>query len=143
MGAHRLCTYHGCGEWRRFRGLLAGATGNLIGNNNVNNNGFGIYSDGSCRDKLSNNSASNEEGGDGNASRSDGIYMFNSNANNVTHCKLSNEDNFGVSLCDSKNNAFSNKRSARTRNLACVFATGPTITSSRSTPSMQMLKTVC
>ena len=57
---------------------VAGATGNLIGNNNLNNNGFGIYLDGSCRNKLSNNSASNEAGGGGNASRSDGIYMFNS-----------------------------------------------------------------
>jgi len=59
---------------------VAGATGNLIGNNNLNNNGFGIYLDGSCRNKLSNNSASNEKGGGGNASLSDGIYMFNSNA---------------------------------------------------------------
>jgi parallel beta-helix repeat protein len=42
-----------------------------------------------------------------NASVSDGIYMFNSNANNVTHCELSNNQNFGVSLIKSKNNAFS------------------------------------
>ena len=91
-----------------FGVYLAGATGNLVRNNNLNNNGFGIYLDGSSRNKLSNNSASNEKGGGGNASLSDGIYMFNSNANNVTHCELSNNQNFGVSLFNSKNNAFSN-----------------------------------
>ncbi|MGZ7133931.1 MAG: right-handed parallel beta-helix repeat-containing protein [Halobacteriota archaeon] len=91
-----------------FGVYLSGASGNLVSNNNLNGNGFGIYLDGSSRNKLSNNSASNEKGGGGNASLSDGIYMFNSNANNVTRCELSNNQNFGVSLFNSKNNAFSN-----------------------------------
>ena len=91
-----------------FGVYLSGATGNLVSNNNLNGNGFGIYLDGSSGNKLSNNSASNEKGGGGNASLSDGIYMFNSNANNVTRCDLSNNQNFGVSLFNSKNNAFSN-----------------------------------
>ena len=63
-----------------FAVYLSGATGNLVSNNNLNGNGFGIYLDGSSGNKLSNNSASNEKGGGGNASLSDGIYMFNSNA---------------------------------------------------------------
>jgi parallel beta-helix repeat protein len=91
-----------------FGVYLSGATGNLVSNNNLNGNGFGIYLDGSSGNKLSNNSASNEKGGGGDASLSDGIYMFNSNANNVTRCDLSNNQNFGVSLFNSKNNAFSN-----------------------------------
>ena len=91
-----------------FAVYLSGATGNLVSNNNLNGNGFGIYLDGSSGNKLSNNSASNEKGGGENASLSDGIYMFNSNANNVTRCDLSNNQNFGASLFNSKNNAFSN-----------------------------------
>ena len=91
-----------------FGVYLAGATGNLVGNNNLNSNGFGIYLDGSSGNKLSGNTASYEKGGGGNASLSDGIYMFNSNANNVVNCELSNNDNFGVSLFNSANNAFSN-----------------------------------
>lgn len=91
-----------------FGVYLAGATGNLVANNNLNSNGFGVYLDGSSGNKLSGNTASYEKGGGGNASLSDGIYMFNSNANNVTNCELSNNDNFGVSLFNSKNNAFSN-----------------------------------
>ncbi|MGD0716516.1 MAG: NosD domain-containing protein [Halobacteriota archaeon] len=98
------CVVNGNG----FGVYLSGATGNLVSNNNLNGNGFGIYLDGSSGNKLSNNSASNEKGGGGNASLSDGIYMFNSNANNVTRCDLSNNQNFGVSLFNSKNNAFSN-----------------------------------
>jgi nitrous oxidase accessory protein len=91
-----------------FGVYLAGATSNLVSDNNLNGNGFGIYLDGSSGNKLSNNSASNEKGGGGKASLSDGIYMFNSNANSVTRCDLSNNDNFGFSLYQSKNNVFSN-----------------------------------
>ncbi len=91
-----------------FGVYLAGATSNLVSNNNLNDNGFGIYLDGSSGNKLSNNSASNEKGGGGKASLSDGIYMFNSNANNVTRNDLTNNNNFGLSLFDSKNNVFSN-----------------------------------
>ena len=103
------CVLTGCVVNGNVFGVyLSGATGNLVSNNNLNSNGFGTYLDGSSRNKLSNNSASNEKGGGGNASLSDGIYMFNSNANNVTHCELSNNQNFGASLFNSKNNAFSN-----------------------------------
>jgi nitrous oxidase accessory protein len=91
-----------------FGVYLAGATSNLVSNNNLNDNGFGIYLDGSSRNKLSNNSASNEQGGGGNASLSDGIYMFNSDANSVTRNYLTNNNNFGLSLFNSKNNVFSN-----------------------------------
>ncbi len=91
-----------------FGVYLAGATSNLVSNNNLNGNGFGIYLDGSSGNKLSNNSASNEKGGGGKASLSDGIYMYNSNNNNVMRCDLSNNDNFGVSLYQSKSNVFSN-----------------------------------
>jgi parallel beta-helix repeat protein len=99
-----------------FGVYLAAATSNLVSNNNLNSNGFGIYLDGSSGNKLSNNSASNEKGGGGKASLSDGIYFFNSNNNNVTRCDLSNNDNFGVSLYQSKNNVFSyNTISANTQ----------------------------
>lgn len=91
-----------------FGVYLAGATSNLVSNNNLNNNGFGIYLDGSSGNKLSNNSASYEKGGGGKASLSDGIYMFNSHNNNVAGCDLSNNDNFGASLYQSRNNVFSN-----------------------------------
>ncbi|MDD1720969.1 MAG: right-handed parallel beta-helix repeat-containing protein [Euryarchaeota archaeon] len=95
---------------------LAGATSNLISNNNLNNNGFGMYLDGSSGNKLVNNSARYERGGGGKASLSDGIYMHSSNANNVTRCDLSNNNNFGASLYDSRNNAFSyNTLSANTQ----------------------------
>lgn len=97
------CTVNG----NVFGVYLAGATSNLVSNNNLNGNGFGIYLDGSSGNKLSNNSASNEKGGGGKASLSDGIYMYNSHNNNVTQCDLSNNDNFGVSLYQSKNNVFS------------------------------------
>ena len=91
-----------------FGVYLAGATSNSVSNNNLNGNGFGIYLDGSSGNKLTNNSASNEKGGGGKASLSDGIYMFNSNNNNVVRCDLSNNNNFGVSLYQSSSNVFSN-----------------------------------
>jgi nitrous oxidase accessory protein len=91
-----------------FGVYLASATSNLVSNNNLNGNGFGIYLDGSSGNKLSNNSASNEKGGGGKASLSDGIYMYNSHNNNVVRCDLSDNDNFGVSLYQSKSNVFSN-----------------------------------
>jgi nitrous oxidase accessory protein len=91
-----------------FGVYLAGATSNVVSDNNLNNNGFGIYLDGSSGNKLSGNSASNEKGGGGNASLSDGIYMYYSPANTVTRCDLSNNNNFGASLYQSRNNVFSN-----------------------------------
>ncbi|MGZ4863395.1 MAG: right-handed parallel beta-helix repeat-containing protein [Halobacteriota archaeon] len=91
-----------------FGVYLASATSNSVSNNNLNGNGFGIYLDGSSGNKLSNNSATNEKGGGGKASLSDGIYMFNSNNNNVFRCDLSNNVNFGASLYHSQGNAFSN-----------------------------------
>jgi parallel beta-helix repeat protein len=87
---------------------LARATSNSVSNNNLNGNGFGIYLDYSSGNKLSNNSASNEKGGGGKASLSDGIYMYNSDSNTVVRNDLSNNNNFGVSLYQSKGNAFSN-----------------------------------
>jgi len=91
-----------------FGVYLAGATSNLVSNNNLNYNGFGIYLDGSSGNKLSNNSASYEKGGGGKASLSDGIYMFNSHGNNVVGCDLSNNNNFGASFYQSRNNVLSN-----------------------------------
>ena len=91
-----------------FGVYLSGATSNLVSNNNLDNNGFGIYLDGSSGNKLSGNSASYEKGGGGKASLSDGIYMFNSLGNTVTRCDLSNNNNFGASLYQSRNNVFSN-----------------------------------
>jgi parallel beta-helix repeat protein len=91
-----------------FGAYLAGATGNLVSNNNLNGNVFGVYLDGSCGNKLSNNTGSTEKGGGGNACLGDRIYMFNSNANYVTPGELSNKQNYGVSLLNSENNAFSN-----------------------------------
>lgn len=90
-----------------YGAYLAGATANLISNNNLDDNGFGMYLDGSSGNKLVNNSARNEKGGGGKASLSDGIYMHSSSANNVTRCDLSNNDNFGASLYDSRDNIFS------------------------------------
>ncbi|MGZ4936375.1 MAG: right-handed parallel beta-helix repeat-containing protein [Halobacteriota archaeon] len=95
---------------------LIGATVNLVSNNNVDNNGFGMYLDGSSGNKLVNNSARYEKGGGGKASLSDGIYMHSSSANNVSRCDLSNNNNFGASLYDSRNNVFSsNTLSANTQ----------------------------
>jgi parallel beta-helix repeat protein len=91
-----------------FGVYLVSSTSNLVSNNNLNGNGFGIYLDGSSGNRLSNNSASNEKGGGGKASLSDGIYMFNSHSNNVSGCDLSNNNNFGASLYQSRNNVFSN-----------------------------------
>jgi nitrous oxidase accessory protein len=95
-----------------FGVYLSGATSNLVSNNNLNDNGFGIYLDGSSGNKLSNNSASNEKGGGGQASLSDGIYMFDSNANLVTQNDLTNNNNFGISLFNSKDNVISNNTMA-------------------------------
>jgi parallel beta-helix repeat protein len=91
-----------------FGVYLAGATSNSVSNNNLDGNGFGIYLDGSSGNKLSNNSASNEKGGGGNATLSDGIFMYKSHNNNVVRCDLSNNKNFGVSLYQSESNVFSN-----------------------------------
>lgn len=91
-----------------YGAYLSGATSNLVSNNNLNNNGFGMYLDGSSGNRLSNNSASYEKGGGGKASLSDGIYLFNSNNNNVAGCDLSNNVNFGASFYSSRNNVFSN-----------------------------------
>jgi len=91
-----------------FGVYLSGASSNLVSNNNLNNNHYGMYLDGSSGNKFLSNSAMHEQGGGGQASLSDGIYLYKSNNNNVSGCDLSNNINFGASFYGSKNNVFSN-----------------------------------
>ena len=91
-----------------FGVYLVGATANEVSANNLNSNGFGIYSDGSSGNKLSGNSAVYETGGGGNATYSDGIYLYYSGSNNVTQNNLNANHVYGISLFHSSGNDISN-----------------------------------
>jgi parallel beta-helix repeat protein len=91
-----------------FGVYLVGATANEVSANNLNSNGFGIYLDESAGNKLSSNSALHETGGGGNATYSDGIYLFYSNSNHVTQNNLSANHVYGISLFHSSGNDISN-----------------------------------
>ena len=98
------CTVNG----NVFGVYLVGATANEVSANNLNSNGFGIYLDESAGNKLSSNSALHETGGGGNATYSDGIYLFYSNSNHVTQNNLSANHVYGISLFHSSGNDISN-----------------------------------
>jgi parallel beta-helix repeat protein len=98
------CTVYG----NVFGVYMVGATANEVSNNNLNSNGFGIYLDESSGNNLSGNSALHETGGGGQATYSDGIYLYYSDSNNVTQNNLSANHVYGISLFHSSGNDISN-----------------------------------
>lgn len=72
--------------------------GNLVSNNNLNGNVFGICLDGHPEINFRITALGMKNAGGGTASLGDGICLFSSNANYVTHCELSNKQTLGY-LC--------------------------------------------
>jgi PGF-CTERM protein len=87
-----------------FAVYLTNATNSDVSHNNLANNGYGIYCDYATSNMIANNVATGETGGGGNATYSDGIYMYYSSSNTVSYNDLSANHVFGISLFYSSNN---------------------------------------
>jgi len=87
-----------------FAVYLANATNSDVSHNNLANNGYGVYCDYATSTTIANNVATGETGGGGNATYSDGIYMYYSGSNTVSDNDLSANHVFGISLFYSSNN---------------------------------------
>src|SRR5674476_1107100 len=68
--------------------------------------GYGVYCDNASNNTISSNIATGEQGGG--TALGDGIYMYYSNANTITHTNLSANHVFGISLYHSSGNTISN-----------------------------------
>ncbi|MGZ4865550.1 MAG: right-handed parallel beta-helix repeat-containing protein [Halobacteriota archaeon] len=85
---------------------LDGATNGEVSLSNLADNGYGIYCDNASNNTISSNIATGEQGGG--TALGDGIYMYYSDANTITHTNLSANHVFGISLYHSSSNTISN-----------------------------------
>jgi len=85
---------------------LDGATNCEVSSSNLADNGYGVYCDNASNNTMSSNIATGEQGA-GNT-LGDGIYMYYSDANTVTHTNLSANHVFGISLYHSSGNTITN-----------------------------------
>lgn len=85
---------------------LDGATNCEVNSSNLADNGYGVYCDNSPNNTISGNVATGEQG-DG-KTLGDGIYMFYSDDNTITHNNLSVNHVFGISLFHSSGNTIAN-----------------------------------
>jgi len=85
---------------------LDGATNCEVSSSNLADNGYGVYCDYASNNAISSNVATGEQG-HGNT-LGDGIYMFYSDDNTVTHNNLSANHVFGISLFHSSSNTITN-----------------------------------
>jgi nitrous oxidase accessory protein len=85
---------------------LDGATNCEVSSNNLADNGYGVYCDNASNNTISSNIATGEQGGG--TALGDGIYMYYSDANTITHTNLSANHVFGISLYHSSGNTISN-----------------------------------
>jgi len=85
---------------------LDGATNCEVSSSNLANNGYGVYCDNASNNTISSSIATGEQG-NGKA-LGDGIYMYYSDANTITHTNLSANHVFGISLFHSSGNTITN-----------------------------------
>jgi parallel beta-helix repeat protein len=85
---------------------LDGATNCEVSSSNLADNGYGVYCDNASNNTISSNIATGEQG-DG-KTLGDGIYMYYSDANTITHTNLSANHVFGISLYHSSGNTITN-----------------------------------
>ncbi len=85
---------------------LDGATNCEVGSSNLADNGYGVYCDNASNNTISSNIATGEQG-DG-KTLGDGIYMYYSDANTITHSNLSANHVYGISLYHSSGNTITN-----------------------------------
>jgi len=85
---------------------LDGATNCEVSSSNLADNGYGVYCDNASNNTISSNIATGEQGGG--TALGDGIYMYYSDANTITHTNLSANHVFGISLYHSSGNTISN-----------------------------------
>jgi nitrous oxidase accessory protein len=85
---------------------LDGATNCEVSSSNLANNGYGVYCDNASNNTMSSSIATGEQG-NGKA-LGDGIYMYYSDANTITHTNLSANHVFGISLFHSSGNTITN-----------------------------------
>ncbi len=85
---------------------LDGATNCEVNSSNLANNGYGVYCDNASNNTISSSIATGEQG-NGKA-LGDGIYVYYSDANTITHTNLSANHVFGISLFHSSGNTITN-----------------------------------
>jgi len=85
---------------------LDGATNCEVSSSNLADNGYGVYCDNASNNTMSSTIATGEQGGG--TALGDGIYMYYSDANTITHTNLSANHVFGISLYHSSGNTISN-----------------------------------
>jgi parallel beta-helix repeat protein len=85
---------------------LDGATNCEVSSSNLADNGYGVYCDNASNNTISSNIATGEQG-DG-KTLGDGIYMYYSDTNTITHTNLSANHVFGISLYHSSGNTITN-----------------------------------
>jgi parallel beta-helix repeat protein len=77
-----------------------------VSSSHLADNGYGVYCDNASNNTISSITATGEQG-DGKA-LGDGIYMYYSNANTITHSNLSANHVYGISLYHSSGNTITN-----------------------------------
>ncbi|MGZ8876049.1 MAG: right-handed parallel beta-helix repeat-containing protein [Halobacteriota archaeon] len=101
------CVVTGISAHKNNRAIyLDGATNCEVSSNNLADNGYGVYCDNASNNTISSNIATGEQGGG--TALGDGIYMYYSDANTITHTNLSANHVFGISLYHSSGNTISN-----------------------------------
>jgi nitrous oxidase accessory protein len=85
---------------------LDGATNCEVSSSNLADNGYGVYCDNASNNTISSSIATGEQGGA--KALGDGIYMYYSDANTITHTNLSANHVFGISLYHSSGNTITN-----------------------------------
>jgi parallel beta-helix repeat (two copies) len=85
---------------------LDGATNCEVSSSNLADNGYGVYCDNASNNTISSIVATGEQG-NGKA-LGDGIYMYYSDANTITHSNLSANHVYGISLYHSSGNTITN-----------------------------------
>ena len=101
------CVVTGISAHRNDRAIyLDGATNCEVSSSNLADNGYGVYCDNASNNTISSNIATGEQGGE--TTLGDGIYMYYSDANTITHTNLSANHVFGISLYHSSGNTISN-----------------------------------
>jgi parallel beta-helix repeat protein len=85
---------------------LDGATNCEVSSSNLADNGYGVYCDNASNNTISSTIATGELGGA--KALGDGIYMYYSSGNTITHTNLSANHVYGISLFHSSGNTITN-----------------------------------